>query len=61
MKSVLLKPIKQVFGVASLYSDKETNNNGAGTCNNTGSGSCNNGGSGSCNNTGSGNCTTHKE
>ncbi|MCI8717381.1 MAG: hypothetical protein K1W19_06345 [Lachnospiraceae bacterium] len=55
MKKVLSKPMKQVYGVASLYVN-EIRNTGSGTCSNSGTGSCSNSGKGSCNNSGTGSC-----
>ena len=55
MKKVLSKPMKQVYGVASLYV-REIRNSGSGTCSNSGSGTCSNNGSGTCNNLGTGSC-----
>lgn len=54
MKKVLSKPVKQVYGVASLYVN-EIRNTGSGTCTNSGSGSCSNS-KGACNNIGTGVC-----
>ncbi len=54
MKKVLSKPMKRVYGVASLYVN-EIRNTGSGTCTNSGSGICSNS-KGACTNSGTGSC-----